>query len=83
MLLSIVRPSAAFGGFLIMALLLFDKPYSSVDLRLISLGCDLLLAGMSLNLAIQACRKVLKVLPWGNMLYAGNTTYSKTPWPAP
>jgi hypothetical protein len=63
MLLGIVGPSAAFGGFLMMAILLFDKPYSSVELRLMSLGCYLLLAGMSLNLAIQACRKVLKALP--------------------
>jgi len=61
MLLGIVGPSAAFGGFLMMALLLFDKPYSSVELRLISLGCYLFLAGMSFNLAIQTCRKVLKL----------------------
>jgi hypothetical protein len=63
MLLAIVGPSAAFGGFLMMALLLFDKPYSSIELRLISLGCYLLLAGITLYLAIQACKKVLKALP--------------------
>ena len=63
MLLGLAGPSAAFGGFLVMALSLFDKPYFSLERQLISLGCYLLLAGITLYLAIQAYRKVLKALP--------------------
>ena len=63
MLLAIVGPAVACGGFLMLALQLFEKPHASVELLLLSLGCNLLLAGTTLYLAIQGCKKVLKVLP--------------------
>ena len=60
---AIVGPSLASGGFLMMAVMVFDRPYASVQLRLLAFALDLLLAGMTLSLAIQGCKKVLQALP--------------------
>jgi len=63
MLLAIVGPSIGSGIFLGLAIMVLEREYASVELRLVSLGCDLLLAGGALYIAIESCRKVLKLIP--------------------
>ena len=63
LLTAIVGPSVGCGMFLMLAITTLDKIHVSVELLLISLGADLLLAAGALYIAVVACKKVAKLVP--------------------
>jgi len=63
MLAAIVGPSISSGIFVGLAINAFEKEHGSVELRLFSIALCLVLAGSTLFIAIDACKKVLRAWP--------------------
>jgi hypothetical protein len=61
--IAIVGASIACGVFLGLGVVALEKDYSSVLFRLVGFGLYLLLAAMTFCITIDACKKILKLIP--------------------